>query len=45
MDDRLDEVDRAHYRAFALTWAASARTSAVTDTQLEERLVAYFQRL
>lgn len=42
---RHDDVDRAQYVAFARTWAASARMSAIDDDQLERRLIHYFKRL
>lgn len=47
-DDRgrpTEAVDRAHYVAFAHTWAASARMSPIDDDRLEERLIHYFRRL
>ena len=45
MADHLDDVDRAHYRAFADTWAAAARMSGIDNDQVEARLIAYFRRL
>lgn len=39
------DVDRAQYYAFARTWAASARMSAVDPGTIEQRLVRYFRRL
>ena len=40
-----DDVDRAHYLAFARTWAAQARLSGLEPEKIEKRLVAYFRQL
>ena len=40
-----EDVDRAHYLAFARTWAAQARMSGMDPEQVEKRLVAFFRRL
>lgn len=38
-------VDRAHYLAFAHTWAAAARMSGLESEKIEQRLIGYFRRL